>query len=68
MKRNDIARVLNDNIGRSVERVALDSAFPNPGDDTCIHAIWRYMHRLQYRSYTYRWARLLQELSIGINM
>ena len=30
MKRNDIARILNDNIGRRVERVALNSAFPNP--------------------------------------
>lgn len=30
MKRTDIARILNDNIGRRVERVALNSAFPNP--------------------------------------
>ena len=30
MKRNDIASILNDNIGRRVERVALNSAFPNP--------------------------------------
>ena len=30
MKRNDIVRILNDSIARRVERVALNSAFPNP--------------------------------------
>lgn len=30
MKRNDIARILNDNMDRRVEHVALNTAFPNP--------------------------------------